>query len=349
MKHLAEHAEEDFHPRGFGKKPKDDDDDEDKDDYHGSRGGGRSQGKGVGRQIKPALPMQNNRTSSGFNNAPSSSGHYRGRIYTVALSAPIPEILELPSTARKPSLTLERYLNDIESPVLIPLKHQKSYSRSSEMVARKLLNNNPETGLQDIPVANRTTRPLLVRKQSPPLGIPLVVIKNRRRAYTGSLRTAPYNWSYSPVFSQLNLSLYVPISISVDKQEKALQVYIKCKREINLGLKHTPATNDSLNLMNPCPTTARSAVASPPSHWQGLSLDSTSTCHAATKLSSALSFGDLETPSSAKRQTEKLKIFERLPRKRILSPAAKAKAALIRSIGACWVCRLRKVPVSNLE
>jgi hypothetical protein len=162
MKHLAEHAEEDFHPRAFSKKPKDDDHD---------GGGGRLQGKGVGRQIKAALPMQHNHASTSFNNAPSNYDNYRSRTQDARS-----EISEQPVLSRKPSPALERYLNDKESPVPIPLEYQKYESQDTQLATRTLPNNSSEMRYQEVEASDRKTRPLNARKRSPSLGIPLVQI-----------------------------------------------------------------------------------------------------------------------------------------------------------------------------
>ena len=289
MKHLAEHAEEDFHPRAFSKKPKDDDDDDNNDDHDG---GGRLQGKGVGRQIKAALPMQHNHASTSFNNAPSNYDNYRSRTQ----DAPS-EISEQPVLSRKPSPALERYLNDKESPVPIPLEYQKYESQDTQLATRTLPNNSSEMRYQEVEASDRNTRPLNARKRSPSLGIPLVQIPQTLL----SSKMKPY-------------SVY-PIPIPSDKHERALQLYVKYRREEKLAL----------------------------------ALEHTSSRY----LFSVISFDDRESSSSGKNRVGELisfdgKTVQQRARKR-LSPTAKAKAALIRCLGSCWVCRSRRVPVSNFE
>jgi hypothetical protein len=69
-----------------------------------------------------------------------------------------------------------------------------------------------------------------------------------------------------------------------------------------------------------------------------------------TDMSSVVSFEDNESPSSvtANASTELISYDGRRVRhrtRRILSPTGKAKAALIRHLGSCWVCRSRRVQV----
>jgi hypothetical protein len=342
MKHLAEHAEEDFHPQGFGKKPKDDDDDEDKDDHHG--GGGRSQGKGVGRQFNDALPIQHNQASLSGNNAPSSHGHYRSRTQTVPSDVSSPEILKLSVTSRKPSLALERYLNDTESPVPIPLGYQKcegqesSYHELGHTSARahqQFLAIRTGPALQQLrtPASSQVPRPRV------PAFDPVAAAYQAGKIDADAERFG---------FAERNY----PIPIPSDKQEKALQLYVRYKREVKLALEPTSATNDSFRLMVPGPTTARS-VASKSTHSQRATFISTSTYDGATDLSSAVSFDGNESSLSIEDQPGESISFsgekvKQRARKRS-NPTTGAKAALIRCLGSCSVCRSRRVPVSKFD
>jgi hypothetical protein len=361
MKHLAEHAEEDFHSRAFSKKPKGDDDDDDNDDHHG--GGGRSQGKGVGRQVKAALPMQHNPASTSFSNALSSYDNYRSR----RQAAPS-KISELPDTSRKPSLALERYLNDKESPVPIPLGYQKCESQDTRLVTRTLQNNNLEMRCHELAASDGNTRPLHARKRSPSPGIPLPAVQDMQDENAGCIqptcdsslrestraprqlltaRTAPF----VPIFQTLLSSkmkpypIY-PIPIPSDKREKALQLYVKYKREVELALEHTSFHPTSH-------ITTKSVVTSTPACRQISTSISSSTSDGLTDLSSVISFDDRESSFSGKNLLGDLISFDgktvKRRARRGLNPTAKAKAALIRFLGSCWVCRSRRVPVSSFE
>jgi hypothetical protein len=249
MKHLAEHAEEDFHPRAFSKEPKDDDDDNDNDDYHG--GGGRSQGKGVGRQIKAALPIQHNHTSTSFNNASSSYDNYRSRTQA-ALSG----ISEQPVLSRKPSPALERYLNDTESLVLIQLGYQKRESQDTHIVTRTLQNNNSEMKYQELAASDGNTRPLHTRKRRPSPGIPPAAVQDMQDEDAGCIQSTCNNSLQestrahrqlltartareTSLSSKMKLYSIYPIPIPSDKQERALQLYVRYKKEVELEVEHT--------------------------------------------------------------------------------------------------------------
>jgi hypothetical protein len=317
MKHLAEHAEEDFHPRRLSKKPKDNDDDDDNDDHHG--GGGGSQGKGVGRQIKVTLPMQHNHATTSFNNAPSSYDNYRSRTPGTPSG-----ISEQPVINMNPSPALERYLNDKESSVPMPLGYQECESQDTQLVPRALQNNNSEMRYQEAADLDRNTRPLNSRNRNPSGEIPLLPSPRTLASST----TRPY-----PVY---------PITIPSDNKEKALQLYAKCRRAEKFAqvLEHTSS--------NHTPPNPPSVVKSTSSSRQISTFISSSTSDGLTDLSSVISFDDRENSSFGKNPLGELISFNGKRRKR-LSPTTKAKAALVRHLGSCWVCRSRKVPVSNFE
>jgi hypothetical protein len=149
-----------------------------------------------------------------------------------------------------------------------------------------------------------------------------------------------------------------PLPIPVEKQAKALKLYNQYRIEEGLAqrLLESPLSQgypDGSYLNVPHPSTAYSVTSRTSSGRQRGTSVSTSIHEAATDLSSVVSFGDNESPSSlkAKAQGELLsyngkKVKQRV-RKRLL-PTAKAKAALVRWLGSCWVCRGRRVPVSYL-
>jgi hypothetical protein len=72
----------------------------------------------------------------------------------------------------------------------------------AEVVALTLVNNNSEMGYQELAVANGNARPLLVRKQSPPLGIPLAAMDDMQDKYAG----------YIQDIVQSDLAQYVPVA-----------------------------------------------------------------------------------------------------------------------------------------
>jgi hypothetical protein len=71
----------------------------------------------------------------------------------------------------------------------------------AEVVALTLVNNS-QMGYQELTVANGNARPLLVRKQSPPLGIPLAAMDDMQDKYAG----------YIQDIVQSDLAQYVPIA-----------------------------------------------------------------------------------------------------------------------------------------
>jgi len=54
----------------------------------------------------------------------------------------------------------------------------------ANVVALTLRSSSSEMGFQDQAIANGTSRPLLVRKQSPPLGIPLAAMEEMENVYS---------------------------------------------------------------------------------------------------------------------------------------------------------------------
>jgi hypothetical protein len=277
------------------------------------------------------------------------------------------EIFELPDTSWKPSLALERYLNDTESHVLIPLGYQKRESEDTQIVAHTLPNNNSEMRYAKLAASDGNTQSLHVRKRSPSLGIPPDAIQDMQDKDAGciqsthdssqastrahrqllSLRTAPLvQIPQTPLSSKMKPYPVYPTPIPSDKQEKALQLYVKYKREVELAFEHTS--------FHPTPPiTTKSVVASTPVCRQISTSISSSTYDGLTDLSSVISFDDRESSFSGKNLLGDLISFDgKTTKQRVrkrLNPTEKAKAALIRYLGSCWVCRSRKVPVSSFE
>ncbi|KAH8597445.1 hypothetical protein B0O99DRAFT_77128 [Bisporella sp. PMI_857] len=302
MSHLAEHAEEDFHPRGFGKKPKDDDDDDDdddnKDDYHG---GGRFHGKRAGRQFDTAMPMQHKQASSSGNNNHSSHGNYQSRTEAV-----LSDISNLEKPSRKPSLTLERYLNDTESPIPIPLRYQKCEGQEHSC--------HESSGTS----ARAHQRASVIKAWQAPQQLKL------------------------PASLQLKPRPYYPVPIPSNKQNKELQLYINYKREVELELNTTSTANDSFSSI-----TTESILSK---HCKTTTPISTSTYNGATDVYPVVSFDNSQSSLSTKNQLRELISYNKRndkKRTRRLSPEARAKAALIRCLGSCSICRSRRLPVSK--
>jgi hypothetical protein len=149
-----------------------------------------------------------------------------------------------------------------------------------------------------------------------------------------------------------------PLPIPAEKQAKALKLYNQYRIEEGLAqrLLESPLSQgypDGSYLNVPHPSTAYSVTSRTSSGRQRGTSVSTSIHEAATDLSSVVSFGDNESPSSlkAKAQGELLSYNGKKVKQRVrkrLSPTVKAKAALVRWLGSCWVCRGRRVPVSYL-
>ncbi len=142
-----------------------------------------------------------------------------------------------------------------------------------------------------------------------------------------------------------------PLPIPPDKQAKALQLYKRYKLENKLSQQPQSATSAHhgflLNVPGPAPPRSTTSVGSS-RHHRALSI-STSAYDAVTDLSSVVSFDDNESPISRGRHDELTsfngkKIKQR--RRSKLNPTKRAKAALVRCLGSCWVCRSRRVPVS---
>ncbi|CZR68388.1 uncharacterized protein PAC_18287 [Phialocephala subalpina] len=140
-----------------------------------------------------------------------------------------------------------------------------------------------------------------------------------------------------------------PLPIPPDKHAKALQLYKQYKLEKQLSQQPQSATSNHhgfhLSVPGPAPPRSTTSVASSRRH-RALSI-STSNYDAVTDLSSVVSFDDNESLTSRGRPDELMsfdgkKIKQR--RRSKLNPTKRAKAALVRCLGSCWVCRSRRVP-----
>jgi hypothetical protein len=144
-----------------------------------------------------------------------------------------------------------------------------------------------------------------------------------------------------------------PILIPPEKLQKALKLYstyrlAEALAQTQSDPQSTTSYYDGSRL--DVPGYAQSITSHTSSRHRAASI-TTSTYDAVTDLSSVVSFDEDESPSSAKARAQgdllsfDGKVVKQRARKR-LSPTAKAKAALVRYLGSCWVCRSRRVSVS---
>ncbi len=138
-----------------------------------------------------------------------------------------------------------------------------------------------------------------------------------------------------------------PIPIPSEKRKKAVKLYHAYRLAERLNRQEPPSatSNDGFHLSVPAPSTSHSIMSFASSKCSDF--DGT------TDISSVLSFGGDESPSStkAKAQGDLISFSGDRVKTRVrkrLDPVKKAKAALIRHLGACKGCRDRKVPVSSL-
>jgi hypothetical protein len=134
-------------------------------------------------------------------------------------------------------------------------------------------------------------------------------------------------------------SIKYPIAISAEKIPHAIELYEK--------LKYTEELEEQDRLQRPAHEFL--SVPNGPSAPASVRSGTTSAYDARTDISSVVSFDAVESPSSkARGQGEflnfNLKAVKTHSRNK-LSPLAKAKAEFKRYLGACAVCRERKVPV----
>jgi len=150
-----------------------------------------------------------------------------------------------------------------------------------------------------------------------------------------------------------------PIPIPPEKQDKALKLYIAYKFQETLAASsqlEPPSAisyNDGYHLSVPGPSVAHSVTSQNSSTPYRAASVTTSNYDGVTDLSSVVSFED-ESPSSAKARTQgKLVAFDgkevRQRTRKRLTPVTRAKAALVRWLGSCLVCRSRRVKVSIIS
>jgi hypothetical protein len=138
-----------------------------------------------------------------------------------------------------------------------------------------------------------------------------------------------------------------PLPIPPEKFDRAVVLYGRLKLEEGLQQREQQRHSH----LQPVQQHGRShSVASRTSSGQHSPSGVTSNYGAATE--SVVSFDDNGSPSSAAANAGSGQVaFDgsvvKTRTRRPLSPMAKAKAALIRHLGSCWVCRSRRVPVST--
>lgn len=177
-----------------------------------------------------------------------------------------------------------------------------------------------------------------------------------RQSLSLSIRTA--NHATPPAMQQASTPpsqpypVY-PLPIPTEKQARALELYIQyCDAHLkekveNSHLEPQSAArhHDGYHLNVPGPPTAHSVTSYASSRYS-----LTSAYDAVTDLSSVVSFEDEDEPTSAAAKAEgELMSFDgkkiKQRRRKKLNPVARAKAALVRHLVSCWVCRGRRVKV----
>lgn len=139
-----------------------------------------------------------------------------------------------------------------------------------------------------------------------------------------------------------------PLPIPPEKFDRAVVLFGRLRLEE--GLQQREQQRHSQSHLRPLQQHGRShSVASHTSSGQHSPSGVTSNFGATTE--SVVSFDGKASPSSATANASSgLVAYDgsvvRPRTRRALSPVAKAKAALIRHLGSCWVCRSRRVPVS---
>ncbi len=170
-------------------------------------------------------------------------------------------------------------------------------------------------------------------------------------------QAASHHQGQSSSLPQLPYPKY-PLPIPPEKQAKARKLYKDYLFQELASKKLEPLSaisyrNESF-LSVPGPPTPHSVTSHTSSRHKRAASVSTSTYDAATDFSSMVSFDGYESPSSSKgkAKAEPKSIYSGQPVKQHtrskLSSVKRAKAALMRHLGSCWVCRSRKVPVSSI-
>jgi len=147
-----------------------------------------------------------------------------------------------------------------------------------------------------------------------------------------------------------------PIPIPADKLEKALRlykIYKTARYQEGLASRQLDPQSATSNhhgyyLSVPGTPAPRSTTSRTSSQRRRAESVSTSNYGAVTDISSVMSFDGNESPSKSKTELstwDGKKVKQR--RRRKFPEAAKAKTALVRHLGSCWVCHKRRVPVSQ--
>jgi hypothetical protein len=134
-----------------------------------------------------------------------------------------------------------------------------------------------------------------------------------------------------------------PIKIPLEKQPKALELYITLKLAEMLA-QSEPATHNDGYLL--APSTARSVRSQTSSKGHGAPSTSASAYDGMTDYGSVVSFD--QSPTSTTEFTSFTGKKVKTRKRKRLTPTARAKAALVRYLGSCMPCRNRRVPVSNI-
>lgn len=173
-----------------------------------------------------------------------------------------------------------------------------------------------------------------------------------RQAVSPSVRTTNYE-TRPAVLQPAQTRQTYPLPISKDKEARALVLYMEyCDAVFNekaatgQQLPGTASRLDGYHLSVPGPPTAQSTTSYASSHLS----QPKSSYDNKTDLSSVVSFGDEIEPTPAIRRAEAgMRSFDgkmvKQRRRKKLDPVARAKAALIRHLGSCSVCNLRRVKV----
>lgn len=189
---------------------------------------------------------------------------------------------------------------------------------------------------------SRPPSPHQPRPAHVPLSIRTTITQTKTAPQQQGQSTSPPNPTQQPYPSY-------PLTISSEKFPKALKLYNKYWMEKSLAQRtEQPQSAIETTSRLHIPTVARSrSVTTPGSSRAYTPSVSNSAYDGVTE--SVVSFTGEESPSSAtpNGSTELIAYNGERVRQRIrrpLTPVSKAKAALIRHLESCWVCRGRRVP-----
>lgn len=221
-------------------------------------------------------------------------------------------------------------------PSMSQMPNNPSLMRASVANQQQQRSGRPAVNPLSIPQPQNTTSSM---RSSPP---------NNHQQQTNSVYSLPIpptqNNSSSTQSSSPNQSLrpypQYPLSISPDKLPRAIELFGKLR--LARGLAQRERDRAHLEVPN------RAGPPSVVSHTSSGHTPVSPSTYGAGRTESVLSF-DAESPSSAvANASNEFTTFTgqkvKTRRRDKLSPEAKAKAALIRHLGSCWVCRARRVP-----